>query len=194
MTSLAAVIDNDALVNLYELNKKDKTVLFQLRVLFQRIHIPLEVKNEFIEYKGKDQIERINFIQNFTIDSGFIRLCNQFDVFNTTFLTTMKGIDKGEREVIAQKLKISAFWIISDDYKFTKALQEYSNQFTIINSLHVLAMIELNQLHHDCNSLKNVLKNVRPFNKTQFREACQFAAKHIGINLPNKKLRVMLDY
>jgi hypothetical protein len=186
MSLLSAVIDNDALVNLFEINKKDHPIFGLLRNLFNQILIPLEVKNEFLKI---NEPARSTFIDNLRLSRGFFNLCNTYDTLALMFLKTYKGIGSGEREVAAQKLSTSAHYIISDDRKFTIDLLKYDSTLKIINSLHLLSMIDLNKYYNDTLSLKKLLFEIRPYNQQQIIVAYKQTAAMFGIRLGPKKIK-----
>lgn len=189
----SAVIDNDALVNLYTLNKKHPGLLNKLQFIFNEINIPLEVKTEFLNYKNND-LNRIKFIESIKLDRGFIRLCSRFDPIVMALLQAYKDIHVGEKEVVAQKMKTSVYWIISDDRRFTIALKAYDKNITVINTIGIIAMLELNELIDNCNQLKDNLNKHRPFKKEQLREAYEKISNHLGIQLDPKKLKKYIYY
>jgi hypothetical protein len=91
-------------------------------------------------------------------------------------------------------MKTTAYWIISDDSRFTKALYEYDKHIVVINSIDIVTMLELNQVIDNCDTLKQHLKECRPFKKNQLKEAYNKMANHIGIQLDRKKLNSYINY
>lgn len=189
----SAVIDNDALVNLFNLNKEHPKIFNLLKSLFRNIHIPMAIKSEFLNHH-RDLLYRAQFIDQLRLDSGAIRICTQYDLFTAQMWSANKGIDSGESEVIAQKQKVSAAMIISDDTAFKDELKRLNVPGIFISSLHVIAYIELNNLYPDCKVLKNSLQTIRPYSKEQLKSACKEMADIIGMTLPEHRLKKMVYY
>jgi len=182
----AAIIDCTALIYFSAL-RKHFNVFEGLQNLFLRLHIPGKVFNEF--YKGLElDIDRKYIINRVQPENNFFRLCTQYDSIAHALLSGYRGIDAGEAEAVAQRLKVNATYIISDDEPFTKAVAQYDRTVKVLNSLHILSILDINKYITDYNKIIRELHRIRPFTSSQLRNAYREAANMYSIPLPKKLL------
>ncbi len=180
-----ALIDNDALVNLTHLANLGMFDL--MRNLFFRIHIPLEIKNEYERQIGKEP-QRAYILRNLLPDRGFWSLCTTYDSFSDVFLFNYKGIDKGEAELVSQGEKIKIRLIISDDRNFKKAVETMNKPFLLVSSLFIIAALDINGYISGHKEFLKTLYPHRPFKAAQLRAAYELALKEYGIHWTKKLL------
>ncbi|MBT1689761.1 hypothetical protein [Dawidia soli] len=185
MPKYTAVIDNTVLVNLTYL--KDFQVFRHLKALFHGIYVPMEVR---LEYEKMSIVEpdRLWILDRLQPGSGFYSLCTQYDAIVLTILQTISGIDAGEAEAVAQQHRIGARYILSDDRAFRKALAPIFPHSTIIGTLHVVALLDLNQLLTDRNEALKRLYFKHRFTAVALRQAYTDMARHLGLQLTRKDL------
>lgn len=182
----AAIIDCTALIYFSAL-RKHFNIFEGLQNLFIRLHIPGKVFNEF--YEGLEiDIDRNYIINRVQPENNFFRLCTHYDSISLALLSGYKGIDAGEAEAVAQRLKVNATYIISDDVNFTKAMTQYDKTVKVLNSLHILSILDINKYITDYNKVIRELYHIRPFTSSQLRNAYREAANMYSIPLPKKLL------
>lgn len=92
---LKALIDNDVLVNFSKLKEKFNLDIFHLLPnLFENILIPVQVKDEFEENAKYDPSRNLR-LGSLAIDTGFMRLCPNFDEAHFNLIQTIKGMHRG---------------------------------------------------------------------------------------------------
>ncbi|MBI5215626.1 MAG: hypothetical protein HY960_07710 [Ignavibacteriae bacterium] len=106
-----AVIDTSVLIGLHHLN-----LLWELTNLFHRIHVPVSVRNEFIERN-----ERTNLRDAISelISGKFFLPCDDYDSAEVEILR-LAGLHYGESEVISQAKQLEATVILMDEKKGRK--------------------------------------------------------------------------
>lgn len=180
------LIDNDALARLTPI-----TGVFDLmRNLYYRIEVPTKVKEEFEDGATRYNPERIPILNQLRPNSGFWSLCTQMDSLSVVMLFTIKGIDKGEAELISQGEKKNIRIIISDDGPFKKAADKLNKNFLIVSPLFIFASLDINEFLPNRISIIQQYYNSRAggFSSRDLREAYQLALKEYGLNWTKKKL------
>jgi predicted nucleic acid-binding protein len=180
-----AIVDNAALVNFTWL--KDHDIFDHLRLLFKRIHIPMEVKKEY-EQMLKYESDRVWVLERLRPDEGFYSLCSSYDSLAVDLYKTIKGVDNGEAEAAAQQKKIGANYVLSDDKKFQKAIKFIDPTIKVISTLHVIALLDLNKFLPDPHILLKSLIQRHPFTASELREAYRDSAKELSVLLSKKEI------
>lgn len=180
-----AVVDCDCLVNLTKLH--DLHIFDYLQNLFKRIHIPTAVKGEYDTQTAKDP-NKAWFLQKLRPNEGFYSYCTQYDTLVVTWYKSKEGIDKGEAEVIAQKMKTEARYVLSDDNKFRKALREMDSSTKVLSSIHLIAMLDLKGFLPNYRDFIQRLHAIRPFSSPQLRVAFLESSIETGIPVTKKQL------
>jgi predicted nucleic acid-binding protein len=129
------VVDNAALINLTIL--KDFSIFNLLKNLFFQIHIPTKVKSEY-EFMLRHKPERAWLLERLKPNTGFYSFCTRYDSIVLCTIQTVKDIDAGEAEAVAQFLKVNANYILSDDHRFTVALKMKEPNIKVLSTLHIL--------------------------------------------------------
>lgn len=159
----------------------------KLRSLFPHLLIPLEIKNEFAR-GALAHLDRNYVLEKLKIDHGFYRLCTKFDILSKAILETTKGIDKGEAEAIAQQKSINSSYFLADDKTFHAAIRKVDSTVSIISSLHVAAMIDLQRLDETSDKFIKELYKVWKFTSTEFRDAYTQVSKWYGLDISRKEI------
>lgn len=180
-----AVVDNDALINFTHLKKFN--IFNSLRLLFSQIHIPMEVLKEYEVMKLKEP-DRIWFLEKLKPDQGFYSLCTKYDTISLAILKTIKDIDAGEAEAVAQHQKLGAHYIISDDRLFKIALGRKFPRIKVFSSLHIIAMLDLNKFINNHYELLQRLHSVSPINRELLINAYQESATELGITITKREI------
>ncbi len=185
MLRRTAVVDNDALINFTHLKKFN--IFNSLRLLFSQIHIPMEVLKEYEVMKLKEP-DRIWFLEKLRPDQGFYSLCTKYDSISLVILKTIKDIDAGEAEAVAQHQKLGAHYIISDDRLFKIALSRKFPRIKVFSSLHIIAMLDLNTFINNRYELLQKLHSVSPINSEILINAYQESATELGITITKREI------
>jgi hypothetical protein len=98
------------------------------------------------------------------------------------------GIDAGEAEAVAQQHQVGARYILSDDQAFQKALVHISPHSTVIGTLHIIALLDLNLLIADRTALLKALYRKHRFTTAALRQAYKDMAVHMGMPLTKRNL------
>jgi len=189
---IAAVIDNDALVNLFTIGLLDK-----LAALYEPLLISGRVVEEFLQENNsfehlslekrkslmKDLEMRQKLIRKITNTNDFLQLCV---VYNETTFAKMRdteGINEGEAESIAQAAKRQVRYFITDDKPCTDKIKKQNPPpVEPINSLRILAKLQLRRLLEDPIEDFARLYQCRPFNSEALLNAFREEAQELGIN------------
>jgi predicted nucleic acid-binding protein len=180
-----AVIDNDALVNLTKL--KHLRIFDSLRLLFQQIHIPQEVKREYEIQQGREP-DRVWILDRLRPNAGFYSFCTRYDKIVFTIIQGEKNIHKGEAEVFAQQKAVNAHYILSDDRRFHKAIKAIDSNVKILTTLHIIAMLDIRQLLINSEEIVKALYPHHKFKSYDLRTAYKESAKELGFELPKRML------
>ncbi|MEQ9102149.1 MAG: hypothetical protein RIF36_17120 [Imperialibacter sp.] len=141
-----------------------------MRSLFPHLLIPTEIKNEFARGAHR-HTDRNYVLERLKPDYGFYRLCTKFDTLAKVVLETTPGIDKGEAEAIAQQKSVSSSYFLADDKTFHTAIRKVDSTVSVISSLHLAAMIDIQRLDAVPNHFIRELYSVWKFSSAEFREA-----------------------
>jgi predicted nucleic acid-binding protein len=185
MLRRTAVVDNDALINLTHL--KEFNIFHSLRLLFSQIFIPMEVLREYEVMKLKEP-NRIWFLEKLKPDQGFYSLCTKYDSISLAILKTIKDIDAGEAEAVAQHQKLGAHYIISDDRRFKNALSKALPRVKVFSTLHVIAMLELSKFIDNRNKLLQKLHSVSPISKETLITSYRESATELAIRITRDEI------
>ena len=185
MLRRTAVVDNDALINFTHL--KQFNIFNSLRLLFSQIHIPMEVLKEYEVMKLKEP-DRIWFLEKLRPDQGFYSLCTKYDSISLVILKTIKDIDAGEAEAVAQHQKLGAHYIISDDRLFKIALSKKFPRIKVFSSLHIIAMLDLNKFINNRYELLQRLHLMSPINRETLINVYQESATELGITITKREI------
>lgn len=180
-----AVIDNDTLVYLTKL--KHLKIFDSLRLLFQQIHIPQEIKREYEIQQGSEP-DRVWILDRLRPNEGFYSFCTRYDKLVLTIIQGEKNIHKGEAEVFAQQKQVNAHYILSDDLKFHKAIKAIDSKVKILTTLHIVAMLDIRQLLVNREEIVRALYTHYKFESYQLRTAYKESARELGFALPKKIL------
>jgi len=172
------IFDNASLVNLTHLHHFN---IFQtLRSIFDRVHIPSEIKVEY-ERGLPFEPDRAWLLRELDKRRSFFSYCIQFDSVSLDILKSVEGIDAGEAAAAAQYKVINAHYIISDDLRFTAAIREHDKRVRIYTTLHVIAMLDINQLLADYDEIIRTLHVRHPFTSNVLRTAYKEVIKELGL-------------
>jgi predicted nucleic acid-binding protein len=186
-----AVIDNSTLISFTVI--KHLNIFAHLQNLFSRIHVPTEVKREY-ESMLRHEPNRAWFLEKLKPNTGFYSFCTQFDSIVLSMIQSIKHIDGGEAEAVAQLMRLSANYVLSDDQKFSEALKLIYPNVKVISTLHVLAMLDLNRITLDSDRLIQTLYKERPFPKSRLRKAYIDSYSELGIKLSKKIVDWKCDF
>jgi predicted nucleic acid-binding protein len=181
---ITVVVDNTALVNFTYL--RDFGIFGYLRSIFDRMHIPTEVKAEYEKSLAHEPIREWMLEQMFP-DRGFYSLCTKFDMVVHSFVKTIEGIDKGEAEIVAQQKALGARCVLSDDKRFTKAIKTVDPYIKVITTLHVIAMLDMNRLLTNREKLLIQLHTKYPFKAGDLKLAYKDTIWEMGIRMSRKE-------
>jgi predicted nucleic acid-binding protein len=180
-----AIIDNTVLVNFFD--SANSKYLPQLRNIFRNLYISEAILAEFLNIPPKFLQKRQEFADKIQISQGFFRLCNTYDSIVLGLLKTVKGVDEGEAESIAQASKRNIPVFLTDDRACSKYMAQAYPHIKCYNTLFVIALLDINDylqnpeqvwvdMHRQCNfNREDVVK--------AFEQSCSF----LGLK-PNKKL------
>lgn len=185
--SKVCVIDNSTLVILTHLN--DLFIFNKLKNLFSRIHIPLKIKEEYEDEEAvlRDPIRR-EISKSMRLNRGFLSICNQYDTISLAVLKTVKGIDVGEAEAVAQHKKINSLFVISDDLKFIKGLKKADPFIKVIGTLHLIAWLDFLKFLNDREAHLRIIYQQSPFKSKHLRNAYIDIGKQLGITISKNDL------
>ncbi len=180
------VIDNSTLVTLTKLHHL--SIFSQLSYLFERIHIPLKVKEEYSdEFLLKKEPVRKILINQMRLNSGFLSICTDYDTISLVTLKTTKGIDPGEAEAAAQHKKIFSQFVLSDDKNFIAGLQLADRHIKVLGTLHLIAWLNTLEIIPDTVEHLKLIHHRIQFNSTMLRSAYVKIHQQLGIPI-NRKL------
>lgn len=91
---MISVIDTSVLITFYELN-----CLHLFNQLFNEVYIPVTVEQQFLK---RDTDKRLAFLLTFYEENKWFKKCQSYEADMMQILSTMKNIDEGERETMAQ--------------------------------------------------------------------------------------------
>ncbi len=185
------VVDNTALINLTIL--RDFSIFNLLKNLFFQIHIPTKVKSEY-EFMLRHKPERAWLLEKLKPNAGFYSFCTRYDSIVLCTIQTVKDIDAGEAEAVAQFLKVNANYILSDDHRFTVALKMKEPNIKVLSALHILAILDLNRITLDVDRLIQVPHRERPFSKSKLRKAYVDSHIELGIRMSKKWVDKKCDF
>ncbi|MBF0475209.1 MAG: hypothetical protein HQK59_05130 [Deltaproteobacteria bacterium] len=130
------VCDTSALVRLYK-----GGALNCLISLFEKIYIPIAVKNECLDEPVMNAIKR-----------------PPFEILEVKELVDLGQIGMGEREVVSLAIEIEAKTILTDDRRAVKKLAQRNFKLDILESTDVLILAKQAGL---INSAKKILETMR---------------------------------
>lgn len=140
---LKALIDNDVLVNFSDLKERFDLDIFRLLPnLFENILIPVQVKDEF-EKNAEYNPSRNLLLASLAIDTGFMRLCPNFDEADFNLIQTTKGMHRGESGAVAQSNKTNIFIFITNDKSCTEVIKNQYPHIHCMNDLFIFALLDL---------------------------------------------------
>jgi predicted nucleic acid-binding protein len=181
-----AIIDNAALVNFTGL--KNHYIFDHLRLLFKRVHIPMEVKTEYERMRAYDP-ERVWVLERLKPDQGFYSLCSSYDSLAVKFYKMIKDVDSGEAEAAAQQKKIGANYVLSDDVRFKRAITRVDSTIRVMTTLHIIALLDLNKFVLDTKPLLRAHLAQHAFSSKDLREAYLDCAKELSVVLSKKEIQ-----
>lgn len=182
---ITVVVDNTALVNFTYL--KDLGMFGYLKSIFDRMHIPTEVKAEYEKRLAREPI-RGWMLDRMLPDRGFYSLCTKFDTAVHGFLKRVKGIHKGEAEVVAQQKALGVRCVLSDDKAFLRAIKTIDPYVKVITTLHVIAMLDMNRLLRNREELLIRLHAKQPFKARDLRAAYKDTISEMSIYVSKRDL------
>lgn len=185
-----AIVDNSTLINLTFV--KHLGIFDYLQNLFSRIHIPTKVKSEY-EFVLQHEPDRAWLLERLRPNSGFYSFCTQYDSIVLSMIQSVKHIDAGEAEAVAQLKKVNANYILSDDIKFSNALKAIDPYVKVISTWHVLAMLDLLSIVPDTDEIIQALNNKVSFSKSRLRVAYIDTFRELGIRLSKKHINQKCD-
>jgi len=180
---ITVVVDNTALVNFTYL--KDLGMFGYLKSIFDRMHIPTEVKAEYQKRLAREPV-RGWMLDRIFPDRGFYSLCTKFDTAVHGFLRSIKGIHKGEVEVAAQQKALGVRCVLSDDKAFSRAIKTIDPYVKVITTLHVIAMLDMNRLLRNREELLIRLHAKQPFKAKDLRVAYRDTISEMGIYMSRR--------
>lgn len=172
------------------MHDKQFPVLDLLRNLFATLHFPQKVVNEYAAGALKEP-SRQWLINKLRPESGFFRLCTNFDSIVQVTASRYKGMDPGESEAYAQLRKVHAHMIISDDKRFIKALNALDHTVQVYSSLHILCWLQLSGFIADWKTAISRMYRVRRFTSAELRKAYTDILFTLGISIPKQKISSM---
>ncbi len=186
---LQIIIDNNALVYAHELNKHIEFWEI-IKSVVDKVLVPLEVKNEFANSHDTTRQSTLALIEQ----GIFLDICTQYDTLSLEIFKTEKNVDAGEAEAAAQQQSVNADFIWSDDKKFTLAIKKYLANQTVLNTLHIIARLQLSQLIIDYPTTIKQLHFIRPINKNKLRLAFNEEASRLGFKINENDFVTLLSY
>ncbi len=138
------VVDNSTLITLTRLYQL--SIFSQLTSLFERIHIPLKVKEEYEnEFSIRAEPNRKLVLSQMSLNSGFLSICSKYDTISLVILKTTEGIDAGEAEAAAQHKTVNSRFVLSDDKKFILGLKKADPHIKVIGTIHLIAWLDISR-------------------------------------------------
>lgn len=175
------IIDTSVLICFTEI-RNEVDVFVCLRSIFSQVLIPTEVKAEY-ERGIEKEPHRNWLLEKLRPNFGFYTLCTQYDTIVLAMIRDTKGIDSGEAEAVAQYNKSGAYYILTDDAKFTNSINSIYPEIRVISSLHIIAIIDFLKLLPDCQVLKRKIHKKLNYKSKQLRAAYELIAKDLGVSL-----------
>ena len=188
MAYVKVIFDNDSLAHLAYIDAAH-SVIGKLRNIFSAIHIPDEILIEFENDHNKNP-ERQKIIVAASKQNSFFKTCTSFDLLIKSLLLTHRGIDKGEAAAAAQHYKINSSYIVSEDIKFRRQINNIYPDIKVIKLKHVFAMLDILGYLENWNECIVLLHKRRQFTTQELRDAYTDAAKIYGKTI-NKKVLSM---
>jgi hypothetical protein len=178
------VIDNSTLVYLTKL--RDLGIFTHLRSVFNNIYVPARILQEYqkmLPFEPErqwviDQVSQPNY--------GFLAYCTKYDSVSLAILETTSGIDAGEAEAAAQHKSVNSQYILSDDAKFITAIRLADRHTRILNTLHIIALLDFNEIIFEPSTFLKTLHQYRPFNEKHLKVAYRDVMQILGIHVPRK--------
>ncbi len=191
MTHKRIIIDNSVL----SLIPSFKSIKFynQIKLLFSEILVPMEIKNEFAKQIGKHP-ERQIILDFLGLSNSFYKLCTTYDTVVFETIKTVKGIDKGEAEAVAQYKKIPVFGILSDDYTFWKAAQSANLSLRLFDSLYIFAMLDLQYYLPNRKDCFKEYHQMRKFDAPKLKTAYQVAYNDLSLSYTTRELYAKYNF
>lgn len=138
------VVDNSTLITLTRLYQL--SIFSQLTSLFEKIHIPLKVKEEYEnEFSIRAEPNRKLVLNQMSLNSGFLSICSKYDTISLVILKTTEGIDAGEAEAAAQHKTVNSRFVLSDDKKFILGLKKADPHIKVIGTIHLIAWLDISR-------------------------------------------------
>lgn len=191
MTAFRTIIDTQALVYLSRLDAQ-LAVWELLPNLFHQLLVPLEVVIEF--NKGLDRYPQDFEVADRIDRSDFLKKCTEFDSVTLQFMKSTPDVHSGEAEAVAQHKAVGADSIWSDDKPFSKEVKRLLPDVKIINTLHVVAMLDLLGYLRDFNGFVKNLYRIRPINEGHFIHCYRDAARNLGFTITQKELAAKINF
>ncbi len=187
MAKPVAVADSSFLA--YAAKMRSVNLFKRLYLLFDYILFPQKVLSEFTPRKDlPENVVRNQIIaQVRSTEEGFFRLCTRIDPSIYNFVKTIDNVDDGEAEAIAQSKTRLINYILIDDYKSRKNLPQDYHYLRYLNSITIVALLDLNGWIDYQECLKE-LYQIRKFNSKDLRSAYKSALEHYGLRLTSKAL------
>ncbi|MBL0745014.1 hypothetical protein [Chryseolinea lacunae] len=180
-----AIIDTTTLVSFTYL--KDLGIFHYLRSYFHRVHIPTKVKTEYEAMLGREP-SREWVLERLRLNEGFYSLCTKYDLITLQIYKTVAGIDDGEAEAAAQQKVVGATYILSDDVIFSNALKQIDRHIKVITTLHVIALLDMNQLLSNRDEILRTFHRRRKFKSIHLRQAYTEIVAGLGLQMHKKVL------
>lgn len=185
MAFYQAVIDTQALIYLAKIGRKEK-IWEILPNLFHRLLVPQEVALEFNrnlnkypeDYPVADAIDRGEFLEK----------CTSYDTGTLQLMQAEPKVHPGEAEAAAQQLNIHSDFIWSDDKPFAASVKRLLSNVQIFNTLHIVALLDLQNYFIDYPVFIRHLHAVRPINSGNFTHCYREAARFLGFPMTQSEL------
>lgn len=192
MVPIRAIVDTSILVYLADINQH-YPILDLLPNLFERILVPEEVCREFAV--GSTQApHRIPIVNDIETGYSLFEKCTQYDSFTVKTYTELPKIDAGEAEALAQSLEVNIGLVLSDDKGFTASVKSNIQRLSVFNTLHILALLELNNFLTDYTGVVHAVHTVRKIREKSFPLYFREAATYLGIALRKEDISVKTDF
>lgn len=190
MTPFQAVIDTQALVYLTKLGQHIR-IWEILPNLFHRLLVPQEVVEEY--NRGLNKYPEGYPIADAIDQGGFLEKCTTYDTGTLQLMQADPKVHPGEAEAAAQQMNIQSDFIWSDDKPFVNAVRNLLPGVKTFNTLHIVALLDLQAYLVDYPVFVKQLHAVRPINSGNFTHCYREAASHLGIAMSQSELEDKTD-
>jgi predicted nucleic acid-binding protein len=200
MAKPLAIIDTSFLI--YSTRLKEVNLLKNLRLFFDYILFPKEVRIEFApdENIPENRI-RNEILGQIEISQGFYRACDTYDLVVLDILKSIPKIDDGEAEAIAQSQSRLVPFVLIDDKNALKKLPEMFSHIKFYNTLTIVSLLDITGFIDNYNECIRGLYGLRKFKSAELRKAYQVALDHISVSISPKQLsrksslkKILLNY